>query len=763
MFFQRKKYILFTLFISLSFYAQKSSISSYKIDYNILFNGEALLDEGIASLKQNYTENHWEILPVIEGFNFSITNSSPTEFFKIPEEKAIKAIQKSNKKDVAVRDRAYLLLGKSRFYDQRYVSAIQAFNNIEKSFLVREYWKALVYMTIDQNELALKAIEKGLNDKSQIQGESKFLNLALIQYYINVKNYDKTVKSLVEFLTSSNDKKLKARLNYILAQIYLEKKENEKAKAALKNVINSGVNKSHSLILWSKLIYNNLINSPDNNLFKKLIRSERYRQHISLINYFNAKLILSSQPKQAKDLFSNAVESEKIDFTLKSKIYDELYKIYLSEKDYLLASKYLDSSLAYIDPSTIKYFRLNKSRKKLNEVAKLEKENQLLDSLIYVNSLSENERIKLLNKSALDSEDYNNEISVGSSSSFYFDNKKSVDIGIKKFKEKWGDILLTDDWKMNPQVSLKRNVSYEQKPDLESVDELSFNELSIDSLKLLINYNNLRLGMSLNDYVFDYEKSHQVLSIVDNNLLEINDQETLLFYKTKASEKFDKKLYDLYKNKLLQNFPESIYSKSFTGESLSLNIDSLATKIRSEFNSQKFNNSIKQLDSVLEKTYNVEDRYVLSLVKSELIAKQKGVDEYLIFLENLKKDFKDKQQEIQDKISVLNSVYKKKKNQGNKIKYVGLVVSEENCPISENQDFECMFFNEKSNLLIFYGSDENSTKKTLENYLNTNVELKNNKYFVISTPQFVKVLAFKTLDNLNYWLWQITNFSHHLV
>ena len=734
----------------MSFYAQKSSISSYKIDYNILFNGEALLDEGIASLKQNYTENHWEILPVIEGFNFSIANSSPTEFFKIPEEKAIKAIQKSNKKDASVRDRAYLLLGKSRFYDQRYLSALQAFNNIEKSLLVREYWKALVYMAIDQNELALKAIEKGLNDKSEIQGESKFLNLALIQYYINVKNYDKTVKFLVEFLTSSNDKKLKARLNYILAQIYLEKKENEKAMAALKKVINSGLNKSHSLILWSKLVYNDLINSPDNNLFKKLIRSERYRQHISLINYFNAKLVLSSKPKQAKDLFSNALESEKIDFTLKSKIYDELYKIYLSEKDYLLASKYLDSSLAYIDPSTIKYFRLNKSRKKLNEVAKLEKENQLLDSLIYVNSLSENERIKLFNKNASVSEDYNNDISVGSSSSFYFDNKKSIDIGIKKFKEKWGHILLTDDWKMNPQISLKRNVSYEKKPDLESVDELSFNELSIDSLKLLINYNNLRLGMSLNDYVFDYEKSIQVLSIVDNNLLEINDQETLLFYKTKASEKFDKKLYDLYKKKLLQNFPESIYSKSFKRESLSLNIDSLAAKIKSEFNSQKFNNSIKQLDSVLEKTYNIEHRYALSLVKSELIAKQKGVDEYIIFLENLKKDFKDKQKEIQEKISVLNSVYKKKKNQGNKIKYVGLVVSEENCPISENQDFECMFFNEKSNLLIFYGSDEDSTKKTLENYLNTNVELKNNKYFVISTPQFVKVLAFKTLDNLNY-------------
>lgn len=750
MFFQRKKYILLTLFISLSLYAQKSSISSYKIDYNILFNGEALLDEGIASLKQNYLENHWEILPAIEGFDFSIINSSPTEFFKIPEEKAIKAIQKSNKKDVAVRDKAYLLLGKSRFYDQRYVSALQAFNNIENSLLVREYWKALVYMTIDQNELALKAIEKGLNDKSARQVEKKFLNLALIQYYLNDKNYDKAVKSLTEFLASSNDKKLKARLNYVLAQIYLENKNYEKAKVALKKVINSGINKSNSLILWSKLIYNNLINSPDYKLFKKLIRSERYRQNISLINYFNAKLILNSQPKQAKDLFSNALELEKIDFTLKSKIYDELYKIFLSEKDYLLASKYLDSSLAYIDPSTIKYFRLNKSRNKLKEVAKLEKENQLLDSLIYVSSLSENERIKLFNKSAPISEDYNNEISVSSSNSFYFDNKKTVDLGIKNFKEKWGDILLTDDWKMNPQIGLETNVSYVEKPNLDIVDEPSFDELNIDSLKLVINYNKLRLGMSLNDYVFDYEKSHEVLSVVDNNLLENNDQEILLFYMTKASEKFDKELYDLNKKKLLQNFPESIYAKSIINESISLNVDSLVAKIRGEFKNQKFNNLINKLDSILEKTYNIEDRYVLSLVKSELIAKEKGVEEYLIFLENLKKDFKDKQHEIQDKISVLNSIYKKKKSQGNKIKYVGLVVLEENCPSSENQDFECIFFNEKSNLLIFYGFEEDSTKKTLENYLNTNVKLKNNKYFVISTPQFVKVLAFKTLNNLNY-------------
>ena len=751
MFFQSKKYTLLTLFISLSFYAQKSSISSFKIDYNIIFNGEDLLDQGIASLKQNYIENHWEILPAIEGFDFSITNSSPTEFFKIPEEKAIKAIQKSNKNDIKVRDKAYLLLGKSRFYDQRYISALQAFNNIENSLFVREYWKALVYMTIDQNKLAFKAIEKGLNDKSARQEEKKFLNLALIQYYINEKNYDKAIKSLVEFLTSKNDKKLKARLNYILAQIYLESKQYEKAKVAFKNVINSGINKSNNLILWSKLIYNNLINSPDFNLFKKLIRSERYRQNISLINYFNAMLVLNLRPKQAEDLFANALKAEKIDFMLKSKIFDELYKIHMSKKDYLLASKYLDSSLSYIDPSTTKYFRLNKSRKKIKEVAILEKENQLLDSLIYINSVSENERIELVNNKISISENYNNEISVASSGSFYFDNKKSVDQGVKKFKEKWGDILLTDDWKMNPQISLKTKILYEKKLDLDNVEEPSFNELSVDSLKLVINYNKLNLGMSLNDYIQDYEKSYAVLSTVENNLLENNEQEILLFYKTKSSEKFDKKLFDLNRKKLLQNFPESIYSKSITQESISLNIDSLVTKIRSEFKNQKFKNSIEQLDSVLEKTYNIEERYFIYLVKSEFIAKEKGIKEYLISLENLKKDFKDKEEEIQEKISVLNSIYKNKRNQGNKIKYVGFLVLEEDCSIvNQNQDFECVPFNKKSNLLIFYGADKNSTKKILQKHLDTNVELKNNKYFVISTSQFVKVLAFKSLENINY-------------
>ena len=65
---------------------------------------------------------------------------------------------------------AYLLLGKSRFYDKRYISSLQAFNYIlkqdEKSNIWLEafYWRTLIYINLQQYELAKSSLEKELED-----------------------------------------------------------------------------------------------------------------------------------------------------------------------------------------------------------------------------------------------------------------------------------------------------------------------------------------------------------------------------------------------------------------------------------------------------------------------------------------------------------------------------------------------------------------------------------------------------------------------
>ena len=95
-------------------------------------------DEGRESLNANYNDDYWDILPierlqVTEDIKLDSENNNPN--FIIAEEKATKAIQKHSM-DIRDEERnpqtdeAFLLLGKARYFDQRYIPALEAFNYI---------------------------------------------------------------------------------------------------------------------------------------------------------------------------------------------------------------------------------------------------------------------------------------------------------------------------------------------------------------------------------------------------------------------------------------------------------------------------------------------------------------------------------------------------------------------------------------------------------------------------------------------------------
>ena len=107
------------------------SVHSVATEYNILYNGELALEEGRKTLNDSYQDNYWEILPV-ERMEISdeviFPGESENENFNRAEEKAVKAIQKHSmnikgKEKNPQIDEAYLLLGKSRYFDQRVVPA----------------------------------------------------------------------------------------------------------------------------------------------------------------------------------------------------------------------------------------------------------------------------------------------------------------------------------------------------------------------------------------------------------------------------------------------------------------------------------------------------------------------------------------------------------------------------------------------------------------------------------------------------------------
>ena len=138
--------------------------------YNVLYNGEVAFQEGVRELNSKYEDDFWELLPIEpikfvenssksssletklgwKSFSNKNTDNQNLSSFERAEEKAVKAIQKHSmrfygKEKNRQIDDAYLLLGKSRYYTERFIPAIEAFNYIIANFVSSkiQYWKMI--------------------------------------------------------------------------------------------------------------------------------------------------------------------------------------------------------------------------------------------------------------------------------------------------------------------------------------------------------------------------------------------------------------------------------------------------------------------------------------------------------------------------------------------------------------------------------------------------------------------------------------------
>jgi len=107
-------------------------------EFNTLYNGQVALDAGKESLISTFKDNYWDILPIeriafTDEISLGEENRDPN--FLKAEEKAVKAIQNhAMKLDGEERnpqiDEAFMLLGKARYFDKKFVPAIEAFNYV---------------------------------------------------------------------------------------------------------------------------------------------------------------------------------------------------------------------------------------------------------------------------------------------------------------------------------------------------------------------------------------------------------------------------------------------------------------------------------------------------------------------------------------------------------------------------------------------------------------------------------------------------------
>jgi tetratricopeptide (TPR) repeat protein len=379
-------------------------------EYNILYNGEIALQAGIAELKTQYKDNFWELLPV-ERMQETQENMLPGDKknpnFERAETKANKAIQKhsmyieGSEKNPQM-DEAHLLLGKSRYYDQRYVPALEAFNYIlykyptsDKIYEVK-IWREKTNMRMENDAVAVKNLSillKEIKFKDQIFADA---NATLAQAFLNLEEKDSAVSRLKLAAEFTKQDEEKARYHFILGQLYETENKKDSAFAEFQNVIDMKRRSPRRYVIQAhaKQAQQFDFKNGDTLAFMKkyndLLEDRENRPFLDVLNH-QVALFYDKQDNdiQAKKYYNKSLKSLSQDSYLIASNYRNLAEINFNDAKYSVAGQYYDSTLVRIDSRTREHKAIKKKRENLVDVIKYEAIAQTNDSILHIVALSE--------------------------------------------------------------------------------------------------------------------------------------------------------------------------------------------------------------------------------------------------------------------------------------------------------------------------------------------------------------------------------------
>lgn len=516
------KYSFFLVFLFLliacstkknTFLSRNSHALSTK--YNILYNGGIGLDKGLKSIQANDQDNFWKTLPIEKmqvDENFSEEEKAKNPDFEKAETKATKAIQKHSM-NIGGRERnsqideAYLMLGKARYYDQRFIPALEAFNYIlykypnSSNIYTAKIWREKTNMRLGNEAIVLKNIKLLLKNIDLDKQTFSDANALLAEAFLNLEQKDSAVAKLriAEQFTKVNEDR--ARYRFILGQMYQEAGKKDSANYFYNGVIdmNRKADRKYMMHSYAKKAemfdykndnkqmflkaYNNLVTDRENRpyydiLFYQMgVFYDNYKVQDSALIFYNKSLF-----RKSKDPY------------LVASTYRNIGNMYFKNTDYTMAAKYYDSTLVKLDPKTREYAFIQKNRKNLDNVIKYEGIAKRNDSIIkvyglpapdrklyfenYITELKKKDEAKRIleekEKERLANIDRNtnsgneptaiNPNSIGkppsdpegilppsgnnTTSTFYFYNPTTVAYGKLQFKKLWGNRTLGGNWRL---------------------------------------------------------------------------------------------------------------------------------------------------------------------------------------------------------------------------------------------------------------------------------------------------------------------------
>ena len=633
--------------------------------YNILFNGNIALEKGRETVDDAFTDNFWETLK-IERMQLSdevvLPGQSKNKDFEVAEEKAIKAIQKhgmniQGKERNPQIDEAYLLLGKARYYDQRFVPALEAFNFIlykypasDKIFQAK-IWREKTNIRMENNELAIKNLKRLLKQEELQDQDLADATAMLAMAYINIKAKDSALAELKIAAENTKKNNEKARYNFIKGQLYNEFGYKDSANTAFDKVIelnrkvprayfiNAHLAKANNFDLekGNKLEFMEYLTDMEENRENRPFLDKIYYQ----IAEYHKK---NGSDSIAEKYYNKSLRTNSQDKQLLAYDYSTLGDMKFDRSEYKVAGAYYDSTLNNLTLNSRPYRAIKRKRDNLEEVIYYENVAQVNDSILSLVNMSDEQRLAYfktftddLKKKAEEKKeqeeianrrnsglvtanniDNNNPRGFGPNpvsnqeQKFYFYNPTTVAFGKNQFSQVWGDRALKDNWRLsasgapggNQQVNaLVASATEEELYDPEFyISKIPTEETAIDSLSNDRNFAYYQLGVIYKEKFNELELAKSKLQ----DLLKSNPQERLILpakyqlYKIYTELNLNGEA-EIAKNDIISNYPDSRYAEILKNPTSDLARDenspeSLYENLYAEFQNQNYADVIDKCD-----------------------------------------------------------------------------------------------------------------------------------------------------------------------
>lgn len=525
---------------------------SFNARYNTYYNGSVAYIDASLEKENGNKDNFTEMIPM-----YTVGNKKSRELGKANYDKAIEKCEKAIKlhsitkrpewtkrrrkteRDIEWLSRkeynpflwkAWMLMGRSQFYQGAFDEAASTFSYMCRLYATQpaiygraRAWLAKSYIEQDWLYDAEDVIRNMQRDSIHWRAQKEW-DFTYADYYIHTGDYDKAIPYLKKSIDHEMRKKQKARLCFLLGQLYAATGKNAEAYKAFKSVVRK--NPPYELEFNARIAMTEVMGASQAKKMvgklKRMAASDKNKDYLDQVYYAIGNIYLAQ--KDTMNAISNYEKGNKKATRSgieKGVLLLKLGDLYWQQEKFSDAQRCYGEAIGLLDKDRKDYEQLSARSKVLDELVPYTDAIHLQDSLQALAKMSEKDRnaaidrviaeLKRQEKEQQRLEDEKNAQqtmqrngAMGNRNNtnrnntaqtqqnnrqnavWYFYNAMAVQQGKQAFEKLWGKRENTDNWqRVNKTVVGNLNGDADMELTEEQKDSIAKAELAQDSLEQL--------------------------------------------------------------------------------------------------------------------------------------------------------------------------------------------------------------------------------------------------------------------------------------